>query len=323
MNYASFRHRLLPLIESLRENGWECKVERLIKRKYIWRILQLYARHKKVDLLVLSKIQPFHVETKLLRRFAGKIVLDFDDAIYLRMPGKIGQSPGESYLRWAKFSRACKVADLVIVGNRFLAEEALRYTDKVEIVPTPVDVSTYPKGIPSNRQWKTIVWIGLPENLMYLEALRPAIFELAAKYPEMKLRIVCSKFPDFGDVPMEKIIWSKENEVESLRTAGIGLMPLSDNGWTRGKCAFKLLQYMAASLPCIASPVGVNSDVVVHGVTGYYAKDSEEWVQYLSTLLESSELCQSMGEEGHKRVVEHYDTGFVTDKLYSLLLSFV
>jgi glycosyltransferase involved in cell wall biosynthesis len=323
LNCASFRHRLVPSIERLKKDGWECNVERLVKKKYILRILQLYAKHRKVDLLVLSKIQPFHVETDLLKHFAKKIVLDFDDAIYLRMPRNIGSPPGESRLRWAKFARACKVADLVVAGNRFLAGEALRFTDKVEIIPTPVDVSMYPPEIPLDRQWKTLVWIGLPENLMYLEMLRPVISELVKKHPEMSLRVICSRFPDWGNVPIERIIWSRKTEVDALRTAGIGLMPLVDDSWTRGKCAFKLLQYMAASLPCVASPVGVNSEVVIHGVTGYHAGNLEEWACSVDKLLGSSELCRTMGEKGREYVSKHYSTGLLSDKIVSLLLTVV
>ena len=107
---------------------------------------------------------------------------------------------------------------------------------------------------------------------MYLEMIRPALARLAARHPALSVRVICSAFPDWPEIRIERIPWSAATEAASLAAAHIGVMPLTDDEWSRGKCAFKLLQYMAAALPCVASPVGANTEAVVDGVTGFHAR---------------------------------------------------
>jgi hypothetical protein len=182
---------------------------------------------------------------KLAMKLAPRSVFDFDDAIYLRHPEKI--------------AAICARATRVVVGNDTLAAFARKHTDRVSVVPTAIDTARY---TPGTRDGKTVVWTGSAENLKYLAAIRPRI-----KPP---LRVVCNRKPDFE---CEYIPWSPATEVEALRTAAVGVMPLPDEEWTRGKCGFKLLQYMACGLPSVASPIGVNADIV--GDTGVVGDDWE------------------------------------------------
>lgn len=183
---------------------------------------------------------------KLAMKMAPRSIFDFDDAIHLRHPEAIGA--------------ICKRATRVIAGNEFLASFARQHNDKVTIIPTPVETDRFTPGTPDK---KTVVWCGSTDNLRYIKEIRPQI-----KRP---LRVICNSKPDFE---CEYIPWSPTTEVEQIRNAGVGVMPLPDNDWARGKCGLKLLQYMACGLPTVYSPYGVNSEV--SGGTGVPATNDWE-----------------------------------------------
>jgi glycosyltransferase involved in cell wall biosynthesis len=151
-----------------------------------------------------------------------------------------------------------------------------------------------------------IVWIGSPENLVYLNLIRPALTRLTARHPTLTLRVICSRFPDWPGVNVERVAWSAATEAHALASADIGVMPLTDDEWARGKCAFKLLQYMAAALPCVASPIGANTEAVLDGVTGFHARNDLEWEAALGRLVESAALRAQFGAAGHAHVTERY-----------------
>jgi glycosyltransferase involved in cell wall biosynthesis len=152
----------------------------------------------------------------------------------------------------------------------------------------------------------TVVWIGSPENLIYLEMIRPALARLSVRHPTLKMRVICSQFPLWPEINVESIAWSSASEAGSLAAAHIGVMPLTDDAWSRGKCAFKLLQYMAAGLPCVASPVGANTEAVIDGVNGFHARTVDDWERSLQSLIESPELRARFGANGRAHVESRY-----------------
>jgi glycosyltransferase involved in cell wall biosynthesis len=173
-------------------------------------------------------------------------------------------------------------------------------------MPTSIDTSCYQATTAGPDDPPTIVWIGSPEKLVYLEMIRPALARLAARYPTLKVRVICSAFPDWPEIQVERVPWSAATEAESLAGAHIGVMPLSDDEWSRGKCAFKLLQYMAASLPCVASPVGANAEAVIDGFNGFHATSLDDWQRGLERLINSAELRARLGANGHAHVAQRY-----------------
>src|SRR6202023_2467286 len=191
-------------------------------------------------------------------------------------------------------------------GNDVLAGVARVTARAIELLPTSIDAAAYRPTAAGAADAPTIAWIGSPENLVYLEMIRPALARLTVRYPALKLRGICSRFPDWAEVNIERIAWSTATEAESLAAAHIGVMPLTDDEWARGKCAFKLLQYMAAALPCVASPVGANTEAVMDGFNGFHARTDDEWERHLDALIQSPELRARFGANGRAHVESRY-----------------
>lgn len=303
---ASYRYRIKSLFPTLAAAGWRIAEHELARGRYGLRIWRLSRQLRAADLVVLQKIKLLPPEARLLRGTAQRLVFDLDDAIFVRKPRRPGGRVGDSAWRRWKFASTCRAADLVTVGNHYLATVAGRSARRVEILPTAVDHDRYPSKVVDVGQPPTVVWIGQPENLMSLELVRPAVARVAQRVPGSRLRVVCSDFPDWDEVPVERTRWRPDSEVAALSSADVGIMPIEDEPWSRGKCAFKLLQYMAAGLPCVASPVGANRDVVVHGETGFLATDTASWTAALGRLLTEPELRHRMGEAGRRRVESEF-----------------
>ena len=303
----SFRHRSAPLASELERRGWQAAIERFPRRHYVRRILARRQTLAATDVLVLAKINLAPLEASLLRRLARAIVFDVDDAIWLGKPRSANAPPRRSAFRRHKFASSCRAASLVVAGNGFLAESAGRHAARVEVVPTGVELAAYRERGAIERDGRVVVWIGLPENLPHLELVRRPLARLVAGGTKLTLRVVSSRFPDWTEIPIERRSWSPESEADALATAGVGVMPLPDDDWSRGKCAFKLLQYMAAGLPCVASPVGANREVVVPEETGLWASGDDDWTAALSRLLGSPADRERLGAAGRGRIRTLYD----------------
>ena len=272
-----------------------------------------------VDLIVIEgQLFPYLgpiVERILSKRH--KVVIELDDAIYL------------TYRHERKIPAILRVSQGAIVGNATLARYARSYTPNVHIVPTVVDTERFrPVQASESRShgaFETTImigWIGLAYNLPFLEWLAPVFREIHEKC-SVCVRVISSRPLLLNGVNVDFKSWRYETEVEDLRGCHIGVMPLPDNEWAKGKCGLKLLQYMAVGLPAIASPIGVNREIIFDGKNGYLALTQEEWYEKLLTLCRDPELRANMGRAAVRTVQGEYSLSVwgprLADCYYSIL----
>jgi len=292
LEQPSFRHRMLNLVTPLQAAGWEVRTERFPSGRYGIRTWQRRDLLRSADVVILHQIKLSALEARLIASLSRHRIFDVDDAIYVRKPRRLGEPVNDSIWRRRKFDATCRWSDVVAAGNDVLA--------------TSIDASAYRATTAMPDDPPTIAWIGSPENLIYLEMIRPALARLATRHPALRLRVICSEFPDWPEITIERVAWSSQTEAASLATAHIGIMPLTDDEWARGKCAFKLLQYMAASLPCVASPVGANTEAVIDGLNGFHARDNDQWERALGRLIDSPPLRLQLGAAGRVHVEQRF-----------------
>ncbi len=245
-------------------------------------------------------------------------MVDYDDAQFHRYdhhPNRLIRS-----MLGCKLDRVMARAAVVVAGNDYLADRARRaHAGDVEVLPSAVAVDRYqPRQAYAQCDLFTIGWIGSPTTAPYLYSIASAL-RVACRTIPARVRLIGSGPVDLHDVPMELLPWSEETEADALRTLDVGIMPLTDGPWERGKCGFKLVQYMASAAPAIASPVGANSAILQHGVTGYLASSSDEWVNALTRLARSAELRRTMGEAARRRAESHYSTDVIAPRLVDVL----
>jgi len=306
LEQPSYRHRMRSLIEPLQAAGWQVRAEQFPSGRYGLRTWERRALLRWADVTVLHQIKLSSIEARLFAAFSRRRVFDVDDAIYVRKPRRLGDLPNESAWRKQKFAATCRWVDAVAAGNDVLAGVARATAKEIVVLPTSIDTACYETTFAGPADPPTIAWIGSPENLIYLEMIRPALARLTQRFPALKMRVICSEFPDWSDVNVERVPWSSATEAHSLAGAHMGVMPLTDDAWSRGKCAFKLLQYMAAGLPCVASPVGANTEAVLDGINGFHATDADEWERSLEKLILSPTLRSSFGAQGRRHVEQRY-----------------
>lgn len=266
--------------------------------------LSLYRSLKQFDVVILQRKLFSLPNFLLLRRFAGKLIYDLDDALFVK---DSRDNAALSRTRSIRFRRTAARADFVVAGNSYILDTVRLHNAKSTVIPTVVDLERYPVT-DEQRAGKPFrpVWIGGRSTLFYLENLLPALGRLADEIPGFEIRVISDQFPMKGKIPINEKIWSEATEVTDLQEADCGLMPLPDDAWTRGKCGLKLVQYGAAGLPSVASPVGVNQEIVSHGKTGFLASTPGEWCDALSRLWQDQELRERMGKEARRRIAERF-----------------
>jgi glycosyltransferase involved in cell wall biosynthesis len=306
LNQPSFRHRMGSLVLPLQEAGWQVRTEEFPSGRYGLRTWERGNVFRWANVTVLHQIKLSSIEARLFAAYSRRRIFDVDDAIYVRKPRRLGEVPDDSAWRKQKFAAPCRWVDVVASGNEVLAGIARASAKEVAVLPTSIDAACYIPTTAGSDDPPTVAWIGSPENLIYLDMIRPALARLTKRHPTLRLRVICSEFPDWSDVTVERVPWSSATEAQSLAGAHIGVMPLTDDAWSRGKCAFKLLQYMAAALPCVASPVGANTEAVLDGINGFHATDVDEWERSLERLIVSPELRATFGAQGRAHVQERY-----------------
>nr|WP_231115169.1 glycosyltransferase family 4 protein [Moorella thermoacetica] len=290
-----------------------------ILRAYLQRAEQLF-RAKRFDLLWIEKeIFPWLPAWGeiLLDALSVPYVVDYDDAIFHNYdlhPNRLVR-----FCLGTKIDQIMRRAAVVVVGNDYLGDRARRAGAKrVEYLPTVVDLERY-QVVPKPREAPfTIGWIGSPATAPYLQCLQPALSEVC-KNGKARVVLVGSGPVELTGVPVTVLPWSEDSEVEAIQSFDVGLMPLPDEPWERGKCGYKLIQYMACCLPVIASPVGVNKQIVEQGVNGFLARDTADWVTALNELRDNAQLREAMGRAGRCKVEKQYCVQVTAPRLVELL----
>src|SRR5256714_3200582 len=333
---ASSRIRFLQFLPMLEQQGFTFDVEPLLDNAYVRSlyggppfgaasILSAYARRLRAlrrrmryDLVWLEKeALPWLPTWMEIARLEGvPYVVDYDDAWFHRY-----ENHWLSPLLGHKIDAVMRVAHTVVAGNDYLARRARQAGARhVEIVPTAIDLERYrdlPFVPPSGLT--RVGWIGIPLNAHYLNIVGAALCAVSTD-STIKLHVVGAPVPrELGSLPAESFPWSEEEEIARIAAFDVGIMPLRDTAWERGKCAYKLLQGMAAGKPVIASPVGANLQVVRHGVNGFLANTTEEWVDALRTLAADPDLRQRMGTEARRTVEDQYSTALIVPRLAAIL----
>jgi glycosyltransferase involved in cell wall biosynthesis len=248
-----------------------------------------------------TPLGPAWIERVLASRVP--IVYDFDDAIYLR-----ATSPANAWVRALKnpekTASLCRLSRHVVVGNDILAAYARRYANAVSVVPSTIDTDAYVLMTRPANPRPVLGWTGSSTTLPHLAVLRPALARLR-QLLDYELRIIGGDLEVPG-VRVTCLPWRAETEVDDLRAIDVGLMPLPDDAWSRGKCAMKALQYMALAIPPVVSPVGANATVVEDGVNGLHAVNESEWVERLAALLGEPSRRASLGSQARRTVEERY-----------------
>lgn len=257
-----------------------------------------------------------------IHRAGLPMIFDFDDAVFVSY-----RSPSNGYLSYLKFASKtrtiCRMAAHVMAGNPYLAEYARQVNDQVTVVPTTIDTDKYivrakkrVDGVP------TIGWTGSFSTVQHLDTLRPALEKLA-RQAEFRLRVIGTPVYRIDGVDVESMQWRSETELEDLDAIDIGIMPLPDDAWSKGKCGLKALQFMALGIPTVCSPVGVNTDIIQDGRNGFIAGSEEEWIDKLGRLLRSAELRDSLGRAGRATVEAKYSANVQAPRVFEILTSVV
>lgn len=339
---ASSRIRSLQYLPFFESKGWRVDVNFLFSDRYLqalytsqfrgievisgyWNRLKILLRIKKYDLIWIEKeVLPF--VPALLERFFNTInvpyVVDYDDALFHRY---------DTHNNWffrrflgGKINVVMEHAALVVVGNDYLAKRARGAgARQVEIVPTVVDLTRYKIVRSINNSSLVVGWIGTPKTSRYLIEIGPVFEKILEKGFDVQFVAIGANKEAIQELPVRTFDWAEETEVKSIQALDIGIMPLSDSPWERGKCGYKLIQYMACGLPVVASPVGANKQIVQHGVNGYLAYDLDEWEHALNRLLRSRELRIRMGDTGRKDVERRYTLQVQAPRLEKFMRNFI
>ena len=256
----------------------------------------------KYDMVFIQKVFFPVFILRFLKKCGKKIVFDFDDAIY-NLDG--------IFRNRERFNELLPLYDLVVIEN----EECKDYVEshgnkKTLLITGPIDTERYFPHYISNKPSITIGWIGSPSTQKYLEIISETLSKLGKKYKNINFKTIGSKDIRTKDINLIQKNWTLETEVKDLSDFDIGIMPLPDDNWTRGKGGYKLLQYMAMGIPCCASPIGINKELIREGENGFLVESQDEWFNALSNLIENEELRKTLGSNGRDIAEARYSFNF-------------
>lgn len=326
------RFRFEQYLSFLNENEYNCDLSNLIsaeddkffykKGKFLKKFFViLRSRNKrrknlkdirtgKYDLVYISREAFLTGSYAIERKIADSgipIIYDFDDAIWLQ-----NVSNANRWFKWmknpAKTSEIIKLADIVFTGNQYLSDYAAQFHNDIRIVPTTIDTEEYIEKPEKPKDSKICIgWSGSITTIQHFEFAIPFLKKLKDKYAnKIYIKVIGDGTYVNEELDIQGLPWKKDTEIEDLHEIDIGIMPLPNDEWAKGKCGLKGLQYMALGIPTLMSPVGVNSEIIQDGQNGFLANEADEWVAKISDLIENNALRKSMGKAGRQTVIEKY-----------------
>ncbi|HEY4798469.1 MAG TPA: glycosyltransferase family 4 protein [Bacteroidia bacterium] len=338
----SQRFRFEKYFSFLNENGFECTLSALLDKqddevfysegnipgKFFVILKSFFKRIS--DLNTISQYDIIFIQReafmtgsaffeKAFRKKKAKIIFDFDDAIWLP-----NISESNKKFEWlknpSKTAEIIALADVVIAGNSYLADYAKKYNKNVHIIPTTINTDYHKRKYINQSDSVCIGWTGSHTTIQHFEYAVTAMKKLKEKYGnKIYFKVIGDEKYINTDLKIQGLKWDLQTEINDLSEIDIGIMPLPDDEWAKGKCGLKGLQYMALEIPCIMSPVGVNSEIIEDGKNGFLAKDETEWVEKLSRLIENPELRKQIGLAARRTVVEKYSVNSQKVKYLNLM----
>jgi glycosyltransferase involved in cell wall biosynthesis len=332
------RFRFEQYIPYLKENGYECHHSHILTDKddkifysqgHLLRKIFIYGKGllkrtkdwfnmNRYDVIFIFRDALMTGSTFFERKFArskAKLVFDFDDAIWLQNVSDANKN--FSFLKNAeKTGKIIRLCDLVFPGNQYLADYASKFNKNIIIVPTTIDTDIYiSKKEQEDNQTVCIGWSGSFSTIQHFATAVPVLKRIKERFgSKVKFKIIGDGKYYNAELETRGVNWKAATEIEDLSEIDIGIMPLPDDDWAKGKCGLKGLQYMALGIPTLMSPVGVNTDIIQHGVNGYLPRSEDEWVDILAMLVENNEYRKIIGDAGRKTVVEKYSVNAWKDK---------
>lgn len=304
VDHVCCRYRLRAFQPLLRDAGCGELTLHPLPRGF-WQRFTIGRELGDADAVVLQRKLLSRIELGLLRRRARRLLFDFDDAVWLR--DSYSAKGLASSRRLRRFRALVSQCDAIVAGNAFLAEQAHECSRgrPVTIIPTCVDIARYSLA-KHNSDQAQLVWIGSSSTLKGLEAIALMLGSVGQSVPGIALKIICDRFLLIPNLRVVDCPWSENSEAEELAAADIGISWIPDDPWSRGKCGLKVLQYMAAGLPVVANPVGVQVEMVRDGETGFLATTEAEWIEAIRTLACDPDLRRRMGRAGRELVQAKY-----------------
>ncbi|MCA0444684.1 MAG: glycosyltransferase family 4 protein [Bacteroidetes bacterium] len=321
-NQASYKYRVEQFFPFWKDFNTETVVISLVGLGFFSK-LRLALRTGKYDVVILQKKTLHPILIRIIKK-RSLLVFDFDDALYAKPyfhTGKLKpKHPGSAHTL-SRLNFILSQADLVFAGSKALYDYSVRLNPNCCIIPTaysaPLKTQNPEPADPSKPV--QVGWIGGTKNLVYLSIIEGVLLQLQAEGLNFELVIISGEYPSYLLPKFRFIQWDPVAEDEFLRSIDVGIMPLADDEWSKGKCAFKLLQYMAYSKPVIASDVGENTSAVIQGQSGYLANSPEEWGNALRNLITNPDLRIKMGKAGFEHFSKLYSRPVVQQKIMTEL----
>ena len=325
----SQRYRFEQYFSYFTQNGFTCELSSLISSrddhilyseghyfgktlilaKSLFKRLADVIHSKKYDLIFIQR-EALMIGSTLIERLLSNtrtpVIFDFDDSIWLYDENNANKSL--AFLKYpAKTSKIIGLCDHVIAGNEYLATYAEQFNQEVSIIPTTIDTDLYTPLVHRHKGPICLGWTGSFSTVKHFELAIPVLKQLKEKYGDnIRFKLIGDADYTNKDLEITGQAWQASTEVEDLSDIDIGIMPLPDDDWSKGKCGLKGLQYMAMGIATVMSPVGVNTDIIDDGINGYLASSEQEWVEKLSLLIENEALRSTLGVKGRETVVQQY-----------------